>query len=236
MTATVPGILATGIHADRPAATAVESGSLYSCTTHDLIYQSDGASWSTWATVGGAGAGAPASAPYLTGAADAGLSAEIVVMAPASGGKVPFGVYKTADESVTSSTALQNDDHLVMAIAANEVWRYSADLFWEADGTGDIKFAFTGPAGVTEMRLWHGFGTDGAGGTNNEDTTYTGSGTVCGSHQGQGAGTVRHTILGGYIANGGTAGNLQLQWAQNTSNAVASIMKKYSSLLAWRLA
>lgn len=46
--------LLTGDHASRPAATAVPEGSLYSCTDHDLVYQSDGATWSTWATVGGA--------------------------------------------------------------------------------------------------------------------------------------------------------------------------------------
>ena len=50
---TLPGVLLTGNHAGRPAATAVGTGALYSCTTHGLVYQSDGASWSTWATLGG---------------------------------------------------------------------------------------------------------------------------------------------------------------------------------------
>ncbi len=46
--------LLTGIHSARPAASAVPAGSLYSCTTHGLIYQSDGSSaWSTYATLGG---------------------------------------------------------------------------------------------------------------------------------------------------------------------------------------
>lgn len=49
-----------GDHASRPAATAVPTGTLYSCTDHDLIYQSDGATWATWAT-GGGGGGSPAS-------------------------------------------------------------------------------------------------------------------------------------------------------------------------------
>lgn len=50
---TLPGLLATGDHASRPAASAVGTGALYSCTTHGLVYQSDGSSWSTWATLGG---------------------------------------------------------------------------------------------------------------------------------------------------------------------------------------
>lgn len=50
--ATVPGILQTGTHAARPAATTVTQGTLYSCSTHSLVYQSDGATWSTWAALG----------------------------------------------------------------------------------------------------------------------------------------------------------------------------------------
>lgn len=49
---TFAGHLLTGTHAARPAATAVPPGSLYSCTTHALIYQSDGTTWTTYATLG----------------------------------------------------------------------------------------------------------------------------------------------------------------------------------------
>src|SRR5687767_3222433 len=48
---TIPGMFLTGDHASRPAANAVGGGSLYACSTHSLIYQSDGSSWSTWATL-----------------------------------------------------------------------------------------------------------------------------------------------------------------------------------------
>lgn len=54
--ATLPVLFATGIHSARPAASAVGSGGLYSCTTHSLVYQTDGSSWTTWATLGTAGA------------------------------------------------------------------------------------------------------------------------------------------------------------------------------------
>jgi hypothetical protein len=55
MTATVAGIHLTGTHASRPAGNAVPDGSLYSCTTHNLIYQSNfaGNSWSTWMSATG---------------------------------------------------------------------------------------------------------------------------------------------------------------------------------------
>jgi len=46
--------LLTGNHASRPAASALPAGTLYSCTTHNLVYQSDGSStWSTWASLVG---------------------------------------------------------------------------------------------------------------------------------------------------------------------------------------
>lgn len=49
---------AADTHANRPAATAVPVGGLYSCTTHSLIYRSDGTNWATWATLGSTGGGA----------------------------------------------------------------------------------------------------------------------------------------------------------------------------------
>lgn len=52
---TLPGLLDTGTHAARPAANAVGSGALYSCTDHSLVYQSDGSSWTTWANLAGTG-------------------------------------------------------------------------------------------------------------------------------------------------------------------------------------
>lgn len=54
-TITIPGMFLTGNHAGRPAASAVGSGAIYSCSTHSLLYQSDGSSWSTWANLAGTG-------------------------------------------------------------------------------------------------------------------------------------------------------------------------------------
>jgi len=53
MAATVAGTHLSGDHASRPAGNTVPDGSLYSCTTHSLIYVSNyaGNSWSTWATL-----------------------------------------------------------------------------------------------------------------------------------------------------------------------------------------
>ena len=47
------GHLLTGTLAARPAANAVPAGTLYSSTDNGIVYQSNGAAWSTWATLGG---------------------------------------------------------------------------------------------------------------------------------------------------------------------------------------
>ena len=53
--ATVPGILRPGTHSARPAATDVAAGTAYFCSTHKLIYQSDGSTWTTIFDPGGIG-------------------------------------------------------------------------------------------------------------------------------------------------------------------------------------
>lgn len=64
----------TGDHASRPAASAVPEGTLYSCTDHNLIYQSDGASaWSTWSNPGAVTDAELAAIAGLTSAADKGI-------------------------------------------------------------------------------------------------------------------------------------------------------------------
>jgi len=61
---TLNGVLLTGDHASRPAASAVAKGTLYACSTHGLIYQSDASSWTTWATLGTAASGSITSSGY----------------------------------------------------------------------------------------------------------------------------------------------------------------------------
>lgn len=55
MAATVQGIfLGPDTHANRPAANAAGQpiGSLYMCTTHNLLYETDGSAWTTYAAFG----------------------------------------------------------------------------------------------------------------------------------------------------------------------------------------
>lgn len=60
---TIPGMFLSGDHASRPAANAVGKGSLYACSTHKLVYQSDGSTWGTWLD---ASAGTPSDPAWTT--------------------------------------------------------------------------------------------------------------------------------------------------------------------------
>ena len=55
--------------------------------------------------------------------------------------------YKSADESVTNSAVLQNDDHLYLPVVAGRRYIIQANLQGIGGaGSGGIKFGFSGPA------------------------------------------------------------------------------------------
>jgi hypothetical protein len=71
--ATVPGIHQAGNHSSRPSATTVTAGALYFCSTHALIYQSDGTTWSTVLTPPGV-SGSSATIQFLIDGAGSALT------------------------------------------------------------------------------------------------------------------------------------------------------------------
>ena len=168
----------------------------------------------------------------LTVADDAANNEIDVTIASSGGGSGPTIVRKTANETVNNSSVLQNDDHLLKALAANEVWLFEAVLWYTSGATPDIKLAWTVPAGAT--LAWSTLnGVNAAGASWEGGAAESTSGTA--RDFASGAGT-RLTHVVGYVANGATAGNLQLQWAQNTANASDTIMLANSILRATLLA
>ena len=149
-------------------------------------------------------------------------------------GIAPNAVIKGADEPVTSSTTLQNDDALLLGLGSNTQWFFIAQIMYTGDvaGSGGIKFTFTTPAGstLTWSQLYLGASV----------SAPSMSGTGTGSGQTRSAETnataqVPIWVLGSVIM-GSTAGNLQLEWAQNASDAVATTVKAGSFLAAWQVA
>jgi len=158
------------------------------------------------------------------------------ILASAVQGVAPDAAYKGADESVTSSTALQNDDALFLALPVNSTWMAFAAIFYQGgnNGAGDLKWQWTVPAGASAIGGHVSYFTSGVGvGNVNLGAFANGATTVSGTN---GAGHSLPVLLLMSVTIGSTAGNLQLQWAENTSNATPTIVKAGSLLAAWQVA
>lgn len=148
-------------------------------------------------------------------------------------------IRKTAAETVTSSTALQDDDHLLIPIAANETWAFEMVLFYGSAGSaGDFKIAFTVPASATGA--WGATGpvigltsVDTASMWSRSYASFGDSNTIS---FGTAPGTFDLTaIVKGLCVNSSTAGNITLRWAQNTSDGSGCTIRVNSYALAHRL-
>jgi len=132
---------------------------------------------------------------------------------------------KTVDESVVNSTTLQNDDDLVIAVGANEV--YFGIIFilpYAASSTPDIKFAFAVPTNGAIKMLTFNLAVPA--------DYYDFTDTATKSLEADGS----EYIWYGFLYTGGdTAGNLQFQWAQKYSSATATTLKAGSCLIAWKV-
>lgn len=142
---------------------------------------------------------------------------------------------KTADESVTSSITLQDDDHLTFAIAANEVWQAEFILAVDGAAAGDLRVSLGVPAGATYRR----FDLGPAPGVADAETSSVAIGSRTtgvasfGTASATDTGTVRVVFL---VVNGATAGTIVLQWAQLTSSATATTLRQHSHMMARRVA
>ena len=136
---------------------------------------------------------------------------------------------KTADESVTSSTTLQNDDHLTFPIAANETWIVECTLHTTFAAAGGLKIAMNGPSGATIR-------TSAVMDSNGIVPAHGSSGSLAGaialSPAGATSGLVAVKCI---IVNGSTAGNVNLQFAQNVSDVTATTVLANSYLQAVKL-
>ncbi|MGW3421283.1 glycosyl hydrolase family 28-related protein [Streptomyces phaeochromogenes] len=134
---------------------------------------------------------------------------------------------KTADETVTSSTTLQDDDHLALAVESGHTYDFKVFMLVDGGVTGDLKTAFTFPTGSTLHFTGRGPTTglaSGSGGDcefNGRQSATSGSTTISFGTSGSRLGIT----LEGILIVGSTAGSFQLQWAQNTSDGTGTTLK-----------
>ena len=137
-------------------------------------------------------------------------------------GSGPITIYKSADESVVSSVTLQDDDQLQFPMAANTKYRFEFVLFRPHLGNPDFKATLAGPGAPNYLRAYANMTVTSASfeaPITSYGTLYTVS--TSGNYE------VSDRIVG-TVENGATAGNLRLQWAQNTSSATAATIYRGS--------
>jgi hypothetical protein len=137
-------------------------------------------------------------------------AAGITLTAAVLGGQ---SAYKPTDQSLASSTTLQDDNALSLTLTANGIYRFLCWLYITGT-TAKVSFAFSGSA------QWS---------TVNGGGVVTSSGSVSGSYAAGG------WLLAGTITAASGGDTLQLEWAQNSSSATATVVKAGSILTMQRL-
>lgn len=146
---------------------------------------------------------------------------------------LPQSVVKAADESVTSSTTLQDDNHLILALAANATYIVEGGLFYDGQfNAGNLKMTWSLPASSTLYWSANGPAT---GGTAAYASNAVTSGNITVGTYGTG-GSKTTCQINANISTAGTAGNMTLRWAQDASNATPTTIYAKSWLRAIRIA
>lgn len=143
---------------------------------------------------------------------------------------------KTGTEQVSASSALQDDDHLTIAIGASETWVFDFYLAVAASTeAGDIKVTVNAPtaAAGTQQMLGLQTGTTSVVNTmasfSTTDITDTGIGSF-GVDDTVGSTISMHVL----IVNSTNAGNVKLRWAQNNASG-ATTLNTNSYVIAYRV-
>jgi hypothetical protein len=132
---------------------------------------------------------------------------------------------------VNNVTALQNEPLQVVALDSGRTYMWEAMEFYDSSSAADIKFAFTTPT-FSSMR-WGGIGAATTGLTDIQVGTANASGTAI-AYAGSGVGTILMVKIEGYIVTT-AAGNLQLQFAQNTADPTNTTIRNGSYLKVWAM-
>ena len=139
----------------------------------------------------------------------------------------PMIVRKSVTETVNDSDVLQNDNELFFAIGANETWLIFFSILTFGVGSSDIKIKWVAPSGASADGNHHVRST--------ADVLSLAYATIGASYSfGTSASVVRPVVGSLLLVNGATAGNLQLQWAQNVAAVTETQVLVGSYLAAFR--
>jgi hypothetical protein len=143
----------------------------------------------------------------------------------------PQCVIKGADQSVASSTTLQNDNALFLPLVANATYLFDVVLDYEGGtgGSSDLKWTWVLPTGATLRYVFTESSSAGVAAVNMS------AGSAVNTAGTNGAAFLKGVLMKGSVIVGSTAGTAQLQWAQGTANATPTIVHAQSYLALWRI-
>lgn len=128
-------------------------------------------------------------------------------------------VAKGSNQIVNNSSALVDDNDLLLAVAASTVYTFKAAVAFSSGATPDIKVVFTFPALASCM--WGGVrlvttaaAVTGDGDFGGYSSATSGTDAIAAA----GTGGVQIMMINGRLAVSTNAGNLRLQWAQFVAN------------------
>ena len=137
---------------------------------------------------------------------------------------------KTVDQQAPlSSVAMNNDNTLFFAMNANTTYVVTAYIpIDDSNATADMSYTFTTPAGATLdlMTDWS------SAAITSTICNITASAQVC-SDSNIFNSAAHYIRVNGFVANAGTAGNLQFQFTQRLSTAAAFPVIKKGATLTW---
>ena len=150
-------------------------------------------------------------------------------------------VVKTADETVTSSATVQDDDELQFACnVTSAVYDVYGNIVYGAGGAASVtgfKYTFTGPTGATFNWVPHvKIDTDG---TNAATSIWQTGLSLTQTVSAGGAGAVATTMTArpsGLLVVGANTGTFKLRWSQSTSNGTGTKVYAGSFLHVRRVA
>jgi hypothetical protein len=147
-------------------------------------------------------------------------------------------LFKNSDQAYSNDTSLNDDTVLKFTAAANSVYRVELFAMISGASGGDVKVAWTVPAGSTGLRSC--LGPADTATTRNNTTMQVGAHPFT-SEIGYGLSATEPTLPIGLqerfiLTTAGTSGQVVFRHAQRTSNATQTIVRAASYMIVQKLA
>lgn len=135
------------------------------------------------------------------------------------GSRVRFAL-KTANQSITNSTTLTNDNELFVNVDANSAYAVDAYIIYQTTDNADFNVGFSLPSGATFT--WTPFGSDPAVNGNSSTAMRFLTGQATYRTLGGGGGEVMAGTPRGTLITGANSGVVRFRFSQNSAQAVTT--------------